>query len=128
MDTFGKRLKHLIKTSEIKTVKSFAERVGMNDVSISRIITGRNNPSYELIEACVKNFSDTEIIWLLSGRDFNDEIALKNKQLEESATFYKKKYQKAKNSLENLVKDSSNCVNPQQSLPGFEVEKAQLLA
>ncbi len=108
MDTFGKRLKHLIKSSKYKTLKDFAKEVGMSEVSISRIATGRHNPSYELIEACVNIFSDEEVIWLLTGKDYTSQLKLENKHLQETSEYYKTQYEKTKSDLENLVKLSGN--------------------
>jgi len=121
METFGERLKFLIKKSDIKTIKNFSKKAGVHEVSISNIIRGRNNPSFDVIQACMNNFSDSEVIWLLSGRDFKSKMELENKQLKEKVEFYEK-------TLGTIAKPSSNRVNPQLSLDGFEPHKSANLA
>ncbi len=108
MDTFGERLKYLIKHSDIKTIKAFSERVGVHEVSASKIVRGVNKPSYEVIEACTDIFSDEELIWLLSGREFMNELKFENEQLKRENTHLKKVRSK-------MVKPYSNQMNPRKS-------------
>ncbi|MBR8534395.1 helix-turn-helix transcriptional regulator [Carboxylicivirga sediminis] len=120
MNTFGDRLKHLIKVSELKTNKVFCQKVGMTEQGLSRIITGKNNPSFDVIQACMNLFSDTEIIWLLSGKDFNNRLALENKQLKEQVAVLERQQQDVKQNLDRLVKDSGSGINPQRILHVLE--------
>jgi len=114
MDTFGKRLKHLIKTSEIKTNKRFSEKAHITEQGLSKITTGKTtNPSIDVVLACFEVFSDSEVIWLLTGRDYKSQLELENRHLKEQVVFYEEK-------LGTIAKPFSNRVNPQKSFPGFE--------
>ncbi len=114
METFGQRLKQLIKQSEYKTVKKFAEKAGLHDVSVSKIITGRNNPSYDVIIICLQLFSETEVLWLLTGN--MNEMQEKIQRLERENLNAKRELDDIKT---KLAKSSGNRVSPQLSLPGF---------
>ncbi|MCT4588332.1 MAG: helix-turn-helix domain-containing protein [Carboxylicivirga sp.] len=113
MDTFGERLKHLIKKSELKTIKEFAEKTGLHKGSVSNIVRGRNNPSYEVIQACMDYFSDAEIIWLLSGRNYNSDLQFENEQLRRENAHFKSK-------LGTIAKPSSNRRTPRLPFPEFK--------
>ncbi len=115
MDTFGKRLKRLIKTSDIKTIKSFAEKAGIHENSISRIVSGRYNPSYELIIACLNIFSENEVLWLLTG-SMND-MQEKIQKLERENIEAKRELDDIKTKLKKF---SGSRKNPQLTFPGFE--------
>ncbi len=115
MDTFGKRLKHLIKQSEYKTVKRFAEKAGLHDVSVSKIITGRNNPSYDVIITCLQLFSDSEVLWLLTGN--MNELQEQIQKLERENIEAKRELDDIKTKLKKF---SGNRMNPQLTFPGFE--------
>jgi plasmid maintenance system antidote protein VapI len=117
METFGERLKHLIKSSELKTIKNFSHKVGIHEVSVSNIVRGKNNPSFDVIIACLDVFSDEEVLWLMTGRKHQTELELENKQLKEKVVFYERK-------LRSAVKSFSNRINPQQTIP-FENPKMQ---
>lgn len=108
MKTFGERLKNLIKTSDIKTNKSFCEKVNFSEQALSRIINGKNNPSFELILACMDIFTDNEMIWLLTGRDHRSE-------LENKIEFLIKENNRLKRDREAALKLSSSRTNPRKS-------------
>ncbi|MBN1186704.1 MAG: helix-turn-helix transcriptional regulator, partial [Bacteroidales bacterium] len=110
MNTFGERLKHLIKTSDLKTIKHFADKTGLHPVSVSNIIRGERNPSFDAITSCLNVFSDEEVLWLITGKDRASKIELENKQLKEKVVFYERK-------LRSAVKSFSNRMNPQQTIP-----------
>jgi transcriptional regulator with XRE-family HTH domain len=74
METFGKRLKHLIKNSEYKKIKVFAEKAGLHAGSVSNIINGINNPSYDVIMACLSLFNGADVLWLLTGKRQEDNV------------------------------------------------------
>jgi len=80
-DFFGSRLKQLIKTSEYKTINNFAESAGVHANSISRIVSGQNNPSYDLIISCINLFPNTDMFWLLTGESSESKLAIENKML-----------------------------------------------
>ncbi|MCX7953624.1 MAG: helix-turn-helix domain-containing protein [Bacteroidales bacterium] len=49
------------------TLKDFVEKVGIQRSTLSHIITGRNNPSLELLIKILKTFPDINVEWLLLG-------------------------------------------------------------
>jgi transcriptional regulator with XRE-family HTH domain len=121
MKTFGERLKHLIKTSDLKTIKRFAESTGLHPVSVSNIVRGERNPSFEAIMACLGVFPGEQVLWLITGKDNQTELELENKQLKEKVGFYERK-------LRSVAKFSSNRINPQLPFKEFQHEKALIFA
>ncbi len=115
MDTFGERLKYLIKTSEYKTVKEFAEKAGMHKGSVSNIIRGINKPSYDVIISCLSLFKETEVLWLLTG-NMND-LQEKIQKLERENIEAKRELDDIKTKLKKF---SGSRKNPQLTFPGFE--------
>lgn len=122
MKTFGERLKYLIKSSEIKTNKRFCERAQFSEQTLSRLIQGKTKPSYEFMVTLVLIFPDVDLKWLLTGKEQlpTDEL---EKQIEiEVKKQVKKRVESA------LAKRSSNGMNPQKTIPGFEpFVKSQLM-
>ena len=106
MDTFGKRLKHLIKNSDVKTVKSFAEKASIHENSLSRIINKGSNPSYDIIIASLELFSDADVLWLLTGK--KNDMQEKIQRLERENLDSKKELETIKTTL---AKYSSNGMN-----------------
>lgn len=112
MKTFGERLRSLIKSSDFKTIKSFSEKIGVSEVTVSRIVTSKNNPSYEFIMSCLEVFNDGDVTWLVTGRFVQEELKLENKHLKE-------RLQLSENKISRLAKYSSNRVSPQIPFPEF---------
>ncbi|MFW5804503.1 MAG: helix-turn-helix domain-containing protein [bacterium] len=52
---------------EKKTASQFAEEIGVQRSSISHILSGRNNPSYEFILKILKRYDYLNERWLLLG-------------------------------------------------------------
>lgn len=46
----------------------FAEVIGVQRSSISHILSGRNNPSFDMIQAILKNFPTINPDWLILGK------------------------------------------------------------
>ncbi|MCK4663896.1 MAG: helix-turn-helix transcriptional regulator [Bacteroidales bacterium] len=61
------RIEILLK-KEILTPSKFADKIGVQRSSISHILTGRNNPSLELIQKILNNFPDINAEWLIIGK------------------------------------------------------------
>ncbi len=108
MESFGDRLKKLIKTSEFKTNKRFCEEVKISEQGLSRIIQGKNNPSFDLIVACLERFSDIDVHWLLTGKSHESHLRFENEQLKREVDHYKRK-------LGTIAKPYSNRINSQQT-------------
>ncbi len=106
MKSFAERLKFLIKNSEYKKVKTFAEKTGLNHKSIYNLLGKESNPSYEVIIACLNAFPDVDVHWLLTGRksDKTDETDV-----------LKQEIALLRNKLDKAVKLYSNRKSPQMS-------------
>jgi len=57
----------ILKTKNI-TASKFADEVGVQRSSVSHILSGRNNPSLDVIQKILKRFPDISSEWLLSGK------------------------------------------------------------
>jgi len=59
------------------TASKFADVVGVQRSSVSHILSGRNNPSLDVIQKILKRFPDISSEWLLSGKGpmmVNDKV------------------------------------------------------
>jgi len=109
MENFGKRLKFLIKHSDIKSIRNLAKKTNFSTTSISYLINGHSKPSYEFLIALVDVFPDLDLNWLMTGESRGDLLALENKQLKEQVKVFETKLRKA-------VKPSSNRIQPSVTL------------
>ena len=50
------------------TAASFADRIEVGRSSISHLLSGRNNPSLDLVMKIIKAFPEVELYWLLNGK------------------------------------------------------------
>jgi transcriptional regulator with XRE-family HTH domain len=60
------RLSQLMKQYNL-TASRFADRVGVQRSSISHILSGRNQPSYDFILKLMEKFPELNAAWLLKG-------------------------------------------------------------
>jgi len=60
------RILLLLKSKNISASK-FADEIGVQRSGISHIISGRNNPSLELIQKILKRYADINPTWLITG-------------------------------------------------------------
>lgn len=60
------RLRNLIDDKHLKNGQ-FAELLGINPAGVSHLLSGRNNPGYELITKILQRFPDVSADWLLLG-------------------------------------------------------------
>lgn len=61
------RIKRIISDNNL-TNSSFADKIGVPRSSISHILSGRNNPSLDLIIKITQSFSEISADFLLSGK------------------------------------------------------------
>lgn len=61
------RVKKIIKEKNL-TSSGFADKIGVPRSTISHILSGRNNPSLELLQKILDNFPDVRTEWLIRGR------------------------------------------------------------
>lgn len=59
---------HKLLDSEQLTPAKFAEILGVQRSAISHILTGRNNPSFDLISKIISKFPTLNSDWLITGK------------------------------------------------------------
>lgn len=60
------RLSQLLQAENISK-SQFAEMLGISPATITHLLSGRNKPSYEIIQAICKNFPNLNADWLITG-------------------------------------------------------------
>ena len=71
------RIAQIIQREEL-TAAQFAEKIGISASSLSHILSGRNNPSLEVVMKIHKACDDVSLDWLLYGEG---EMSISNIQL-----------------------------------------------
>ena len=61
------RLKQFLAAENI-TQSQFADKIDVVRASVSHVLSGRNNPSYEFIKAIIANYPTLNIEWLMFGK------------------------------------------------------------
>lgn len=61
------RILHFLKLENISSAK-FADEIGVQRSSVSHILSGRNNPSFDFIQKILKRFENINAEWLILGR------------------------------------------------------------
>lgn len=61
------RLQQFINAENISQ-SQFADRINVARGSVSHIISGRNKPSYEFIQAMIEHFPMVNVEWLMTGK------------------------------------------------------------
>ncbi len=54
-----------------KNQSDFAKKIGKPSQTISNIIAGRSNPSFEVIQSVLENFPQIDPFWLILGKGGN---------------------------------------------------------
>lgn len=69
------RLKQFLSAENI-TQAQFADNINVVRASVSHVLSGRNNPSYEFIRSIMVKYPDLNIEWLMfgKGRMYKDNI------------------------------------------------------
>ena len=62
------KLQLLIDSEDKITRSGFAKMLGINPATISQIMAGRNNPSYELLQRILQRFPNVSSDWLMLDR------------------------------------------------------------
>ncbi len=65
--TMNTRLKQFLAAENI-TQAQFADTIKVVRASVSHVISGRNNPSYDFIKAVMANYPKLNIEWLIFGK------------------------------------------------------------
>ncbi|SAL06506.1 hypothetical protein AWB81_07627 [Caballeronia arationis] len=66
---FAERLRLAILEFECMTFSEFSRLIGMTPANFCRILSGRYQPSFETVQAIVKNLKNTDLRWLLVGEE-----------------------------------------------------------
>ncbi len=66
MEDISKRIKHLMENEDL-TAGAFADKIGVQQSTVSHTLTGRNNPSLDFIMKVHQAFNYINLDWLLYG-------------------------------------------------------------
>ncbi len=105
-----KRIQEII-TQEQLSASDFANKIGVQRSSVSHILSGRNNPSLEVVQKILTAFSTLNSEWLLFGRGAMYKDATGKDLFSESTSIYKEK-QKIERKNDTPTKKSSIEVLP----------------
>ena len=61
------RINRILKQKKL-TASQFADQVGIQRSSVSHIMSGRNNPSLDLVQKILNTYQDINPSWLISGK------------------------------------------------------------
>lgn len=65
-EMFISRLEQIMENRSL-TASGFADKVGIQRSSLSHLMSGRNNPSLDLVMKIVAEFPEVDLYWLLLG-------------------------------------------------------------
>ena len=83
------RLKQFLSAENI-TQAQFADNINVVRASVSHVLSGRNNPSYEFIRSIMVNYPNLNIEWLMFGKGkmYKDaSVPIHTKKIEEDILF-----------------------------------------
>jgi transcriptional regulator with XRE-family HTH domain len=93
MDNMQERIALIITTKNL-TNAEFADAIGVQPSNISHIMSGRNNPSLDLVKKILNRYPEIRLEWLVNGKgamtkelnlfDFENQKAGEAKSLEKS--------------------------------------------
>ena len=66
-EKIGKRLQQVMDKEDL-TAASFAEQIDVGRATISHILSGRNNPSLDVVMKVCQTFKHVHLDWLLEGK------------------------------------------------------------
>ncbi|WP_266365951.1 helix-turn-helix domain-containing protein [Tellurirhabdus rosea] len=72
------KIKLLLKDRNL-TPSVFADEIGVNRASISHILSGRNRPSYDIIQKILRRFPDLGTNWMLEDEEQNNVVNYDNR-------------------------------------------------
>lgn len=79
--TLGGRVRELMKFKDIKTQAEFAKSIGVTQPTIGNLLNDSTKPSFDLIDAILRNHPDINRDWLLDGKG---EMLISSKSHESS--------------------------------------------
>lgn len=109
------RLQKLLDSEQLTPAK-FAEILGVQRSAISHIITGRNNPSFDLISKIIHKFPALNSDWLITGKgnmyktivqgSLFDFDTPKKDELADKSTSFKPDEKKLVTDVKNVIDES----------------------
>ncbi|MES2730653.1 MAG: helix-turn-helix transcriptional regulator [Bacteroidota bacterium] len=101
------------------TPSRFAEEIGVQRSSISHILSGRNKPSFDIIQKILRRYPDLGMEWILS----DDSITSEDNSTAPIPKTIKAELM-AGTTTRNIVKESNSTVSPlAENAPAKEIEK-----
>lgn len=67
-EDFIKRLEQLFEQHGLNAA-SFSDKIGVQRSSISHLLSGRNKPSLDFILKVIAAFPETDLYWLIAGKE-----------------------------------------------------------
>jgi len=110
MNSFGDRLKYLIKSSDIKSIRNFSEKTHFSAVAISNVINDKSKPSFDFIIACLNVLPKVDLNWLIAGEGITEQLKMENRHLREKLDLEEKKLEKIAKPFGNWKKSSEIAV------------------
>ena len=114
-------------THENLTATKFAEEIGVQRSSISHILSGRNNPSFDFIQKILTRYKNLNADWLILG---NGQMFKKPEQMDlftsvPKATLQNNTIQRTELLQQTTDKATSDPPNLTQSIPGKEISPSR---
>lgn len=100
-----KRIQEIINQEQL-SASDFANKIGVQRSSISHILSGRNNPSLEVVQKILTAFSTLNSEWLLFGRGAMYKNATGKDLFSGSTSIYKEEQKKLTKPV--LLQEESN--------------------
>lgn len=122
MDT---RLKQFLAAENI-TQSQFADKIDVGRASISHVLSGRNNPSYEFIKAIMSKYPTLNMEWLMFGKGkmYNTPHPASTEKIREDVLFNDlfaeteaKHPESAEDSIPHNIEEYTKINNPEQTQP-----------
>ena len=89
MHTLNEKIKDLLAKKEISPSR-FADEIGVQRSSISHILSGRNKPSFDIIQKIIRRYPDLGMDWFLSDTSESHPDPVPGKALDVAHTEKKK--------------------------------------
>ena len=114
-------------THENLTATKFADEIGVQRSSISHILSGRSNPSFDFIQKILTRYKNLNADWLILG---NGQMFKKPEQMDlftsvPKATLQNNTIQRTELLQQTTDKATSDPPNLTQSIPGKEISPSR---
>lgn len=109
------RLKQFLAAENI-TQSQFADKIEVVRASVSHVLSGRNNPSYEFIKAIMANYPTLNIEWLMFGKGKmykggTEDNKVKTQQIESKNCNSNSEYEEDQLFKDYLIEDTAHEVD-----------------